>query len=124
MDYRTDDDIYRARLVYLGPPNYTLPVQLPYAQWVLFVVLAFTFCTIGIAIDKNVLSFSGGIAIAMFATAYIWGHVDPDMPARKLIEMAAVDWRPVRPIQAAALPRLSGRHIRFSYLNDSQGSPR
>ena len=39
MRLRTDDDIYRARLVYLGPPGYTLPVQLPYAQYGLFVIL-------------------------------------------------------------------------------------
>ena len=39
MRLRTDDDIYRARLVYLGPPGYTLPFQLPYAQYGLFVVL-------------------------------------------------------------------------------------
>ena len=39
MRLRTDDDIYRARLVYLGPPGYTLPVQLPYAQYGMFVLL-------------------------------------------------------------------------------------
>src|SRR5437762_13454498 len=39
MRLRTDDDIYRARLVYLGPPGYTLPIQLPYAQYGLFVLL-------------------------------------------------------------------------------------
>jgi hypothetical protein len=39
MRLRTDDDIYRARLVYLGPPGYTLPVHLPYAQYGMFVVL-------------------------------------------------------------------------------------
>ena len=33
MRLRTDDDIYRARLVYLGPPGYTLPIHLPYAQY-------------------------------------------------------------------------------------------
>ena len=39
MRLRTDDDIYRARLVYLGPPGYTLPIQLPYAQYGLFILL-------------------------------------------------------------------------------------
>ena len=39
MRLRTDDDIYRARLVYLGPPGYALPMHLPYAQYGLFVVL-------------------------------------------------------------------------------------
>ena len=39
MRLRTDDDIYRARLVYLGPPEYTLPVHLPYAQYGMFVAL-------------------------------------------------------------------------------------
>jgi len=40
MRLRTDDDIYRARLVYLGPPGYTLPVHLPYAQYGMFILLA------------------------------------------------------------------------------------
>ena len=39
MRLRTDDDIYRARLVYLGPPGYTLPMHLPYAQYGMFVLL-------------------------------------------------------------------------------------
>ena len=39
MRLRTDDDIYRARLVYLGPPGYTLPVHLPYAQYGMFMLL-------------------------------------------------------------------------------------
>ena len=39
MRLRTDDDIYRARLVYLGPPGYTLPIHLPYAQYGMFVLL-------------------------------------------------------------------------------------
>ena len=39
MRLRTDDDIYRARLVYLGPPGYTLPVHLPYTQYGMFMLL-------------------------------------------------------------------------------------
>ncbi len=43
MRLPTDDDIYRARLVYLGSPGYTLPVHLPYAQYVMFVHYLLTF---------------------------------------------------------------------------------
>jgi hypothetical protein len=46
MRLRTDDDIYRARLVYLGPPGYTLPVQLSYAQYGVFIVLVPAFMMI------------------------------------------------------------------------------
>src|SRR4029450_5825901 len=83
MRLRTDDDIYRARLVYLGPPGYTLPVQLPYAQYGLFVVLVPLYMGLHFLLTQTVDAFPAWeIALAMVTTSYIFRHVDPDRPAR------------------------------------------
>ncbi len=112
MKLRTDDDIYRARLVYLGPPGYTLPFQLPYAQWGLFAALAAGFTTIAVAVTGAAVSSGVAIAVAIFMTGYIWQHVDPDRPARKVIKVALTDWHRISP-PTQQLPRLSTHHIRF-----------
>jgi len=97
MRLRTDDDIYRARLVYLGPPGYTLPIQLPYAQYGLFVLLVPLFMLVRYLITWKVDLFPAyEIALAMVATSYIFRHVDPDRPARKVIHTALTDWRRTR----------------------------
>ncbi len=83
MRLRTDDDIYRARLVYLGPPGYTLPFQLPYAQYGLFVVLVPAFMFVHYLFTLHFDLFPAWeIALSMVATSYIFRHVDPDRPAR------------------------------------------
>ncbi len=97
MRLRTDDDIYRARLVYLGPPGYTLPFQLPYAQYGLFLLLVPLFVFIHWTFTLHVDLFPAWeIALAMVSTSYIFRHVDPDRPARKVIRTALTDWRRTR----------------------------
>lgn len=116
MKMRTDDDIYRARLVYLGPPGYTLPFQLPYAQYGLFVILAFGLTAAGVALTGTWKSAGAAVGVAIFLTAYIWGHVDPDRPARKVIKVAITDWKKIEPAKEQ-LPRLTAGHIRFSEIH-------
>ena len=83
MRLRTDDDIYRARLVYLGPPGYTLPIHLPYAQYGMFVFLVPLFMFVHYLITFDFDPFPAWeIALAMVATSYVFRHVDPDRPAR------------------------------------------
>jgi hypothetical protein len=94
MRLRTDDDIYRARLVYLGPPGYTLPIQLPYAQYGLFVALVPLFMGIHYLITFQFDPVPAWeIALAMVTTSFIWRYVDPDRPARTVIRTALTDWR-------------------------------
>ena len=94
MRLRTDDDIYRARLVYLGPPGYTLPFQLSYAQYGLFVLLVPVFMAIHYLFSFKVDLFPAWeIALAMVTTSYVFRHVDPDRPARMVIRTALTDWR-------------------------------
>ncbi len=97
MRLRTDDDIYRARLLYLGPPGYTLPVQLPYAQYGLFALLVPLFMLIHYSFTLTVDLFPAWeIALAMVSTSLIFRYVDPDRPARMVIRTALTDWRRTR----------------------------
>lgn len=103
MRLRTDDDIYRARLVYLGPPGYTLPIQLSYAQYGVFAILVpfFMLCHGSI----NLLIYSQftfevfpawEISLAMVSTSLIFRYVDPDRPARMVVRTALTDWKHTR----------------------------
>ncbi len=97
MRLRTDDDIYRARLVYLGPPGYTLPIQLSYAQYGVFVVLVPLFMFVHYLFTLHFDLFPAWeIALAIVATSFIFRHVDPDRPARMVIRTALTDWRTAR----------------------------
>jgi hypothetical protein len=97
MRLRTDDDIYRARLLYLGPPGYTLPVQLPYAQYGLFALLVPLFMLVHYSFTLKVDLFPAWeIALAMVSTSLIFRYVDPDRPARMVIRTALTDWRRTR----------------------------
>src|SRR3954466_1793255 len=115
MRLRTDDDIYRPRLVYLGPPGYTLPVHLPYAQYGMFVlpVPGFMFLhyllTFGAAPSP-----AWEIALPRVPPSYVFRHVDPDRPARSVIRTALTDWRRTRePTVEQRDPRLVATRIRI-----------
>lgn len=113
MRLRTDDDIYRARLVYLGPPGYTLPVQLPYAQYGLFALLVPLYMVIFKVFRGTWDPFPAWeIALAIVTTSYVFRHVDPDRPARMVIRTALTDWRRTRePVTERCDPRLVARRV-------------
>lgn len=115
MRLRTDDDIYRARLLYLGPPGYTLPVQLPYAQYGLFALLVPLFMLVHYSFTLKVDLFPAWeIALAMVSTSLIFRYVDPDRPARMVIRTALTDWRRTRePSSEHREPRLVASKIRI-----------
>ena len=120
MRLRTDDDIYRARLVYLGPPGYTLPIQLPYAQYGVFVLLVPLFVLFHGLINMMIYSAfrpeifpAWEIALAMVATSLIFRYVDPDRPARMVVRTALTDWRQTRePRTEQPDPRLVANRVR------------
>lgn len=116
MRLRTDDDIYRARLVYLGPPGYTLPIQLPYAQYGVFILLVPLFMLLhaglNLAIYSNVHSSdfvfpAWEISLAMVSTSLVFRYVDPDRPARMVVRTTLTDWRHTRE------PRVEHRDARL-----------
>src|SRR5215510_14282069 len=115
MRLRTDDDIYRARLVYLGPPGYTLPVQLPYAQYGMFVLLVPVYVFIHYLFTFTVDLFPAWeIALAIVSTSLIFRFVDPDRPARMVIRTALTDWRHTRePSIEVREPRLVATRVRI-----------
>ncbi|GAB7041609.1 MULTISPECIES: hypothetical protein [Catenuloplanes] len=114
MRLRTDDDIYRARLVYLGPPGYTLPIHLPYAQYGVFILLVPFFMFLHWLVTFEVEAFPAWeIALAMVSTSFIFRYVDPDRPARAVIRTALTDWRRTRePAVEQRDPRLVAARIR------------
>lgn len=114
MRLRTDDDIYRARLVYLGPPGYTLPVHLPYAQYGLFMLLVPLYVFIHWLFTLKVELFPAWeIALAIVTTSFVFRYVDPDRPARMVIRTALTDWRRTRePATEQRDPRLVATRIR------------
>jgi hypothetical protein len=115
MKLRTDDDIYRARLVYLGPPGYTLPVQLPYAQYGMFLLLVPVYMFLHFLISGEFDPIPAWeIALAMVTTSLIWRYVDPDRPARQVIRTALTDWRGSGRsalVREERIPRLAARHV-------------
>ena len=115
MRLRTDDDIYRARLVYLGPPGYTLPVHLPYAQYGLFMLLVPLYMFIHYLFSFQVELFPAWeIALAIVSTSLVFRYVDPDRPARMVIRTAVTDWRRTREPRAEQRePRLVAHRIRI-----------
>ncbi|MFV2086909.1 MULTISPECIES: hypothetical protein [Micromonosporaceae] len=115
MRLRTDDDIYRARLVYLGPPGYTLPIHLPYAQYGVFILLVPLYMFIHWAFTFTVELFPAWeIALAIVTTSFIFRYVDPDRPARMVVRTALTDWRRTRePATEQRDPRLIASHIRI-----------
>src|ERR687895_2402280 len=114
MRLRTDDGIYRAKLVYLGPPGYTLPVQLPYAQYGLFMLLVPLYVFVHYLFTFDVELFPAWeIALAVVTTSFIFRYVDPDRPARMVVRTALTDWRRTRePASEQQDPRLSASRIR------------
>lgn len=114
MRLRTDDDIYRARLVYLGPPGYTLPIQLPYAQYGMFLLLVpfYMFIHYLFTLEIEVVP-AWEIALAMVTTSFIWRHVDPDRPARTVIRTALTDWRGAKAVsgEEQRAPKLVARSV-------------
>jgi len=115
MRLRTDDDIYRARLVYLGPPGYTLPIQLSYAQYGIFVILVPVFMVIHYLFTFHFDLFPAWeIALAVVTTSFIFRHVDPDRPARMVIRTALTDWHTTRePATEKKEARLTAKRIRI-----------
>jgi hypothetical protein len=113
MRLSTDDDVYRARLVYLGPPGYALPVHLPYAQYGLFAVLVVVFVGVRYLLTWSVDLIPGWeIGAAMFTTSVVFRYVDPDRPVRTLLRVAATDWRRLPDIDRdRPLPRLVARRV-------------
>jgi hypothetical protein len=117
VDLRTDDDIYRARLTYLGPPGYTLPVHLPYAQWGLFAVLVPLYMAIHSLVMWQRPDIIPGyeIALAMVTASVVFRHVNPDRPARQVIRTALTDWHQTKTVDAHEIrePTLRASNIRI-----------
>jgi hypothetical protein len=115
MRLRTDDDIYRARLLYLGPPGYTLPVHLPYGQYGAFAAILALFMLLRWVFTGDVELFpSIEIALALVATSLIFRYVDADRPATTVLRTLLTDWKHTRDAgQETRIPTFTTRSIRL-----------
>lgn len=111
MRLRDDDDIHRARLVYLGPPNYSLPFHYTYAQYGVFFGIAFVLIVGGLLLFGTPKVIGYSLALAWVLTAGIWRFVNADQPARAVVKVLATDWKPSRDDKETKAGRLTARHI-------------
>jgi hypothetical protein len=94
MRLRPDDDIYRARLLFLGPKGFTLPVHLPYVAYPLFAVVLAVMIILRKLITGTIDLFPAiEIALSIVVTSVILRQVTPDRPVRAVLRTAATDWR-------------------------------
>lgn len=94
MRLRPDDDIYRARLLFLGPKGFTLPVHLPYVAYPLFALVLAALVGLRWVTTGSVDLFPGiEIALAIVLTSVILRQVSPDRPIRTVVRTATTDWR-------------------------------
>lgn len=115
MELRTDDEIHRVRMVYLGPPGYTFPWRFTYGQYALMAALTAIWALVISLITRDVtMGVPFGLAVALFMTTWISRQSNPDLPLLKVIKVTAFDWRSFRSPPAAPLPRRGARHIRFT----------
>lgn len=94
MRLRPDDDIYRARLLFLGPKGFTFPVHLPYVAYPLFAVVLSVIMVVRYLVTGTVDLFPAiEIALSIVLTSLILRQVSPDRPVRAVLRTAATDWR-------------------------------
>jgi hypothetical protein len=90
-------------------------VQLPYAQYGLFMLLVPLYVFIHYLFTFKVELFPAWeIALAIVSTSLVFRYVDPDRPARMVIRTALTDWRRTREPRAEQRePRLVATRIRI-----------
>jgi hypothetical protein len=114
MRLKTDDAIWRVRLVWLGPDEFTMPIQLPYAQYGLWVCLAFPCALAGWLLTHSFLSFGTSLCVAAGLTFAVYSRVDPDQTARQVLAMTLTDWRRTPPPATVRLPTATTRKVRIT----------
>lgn len=112
MKLETDDEIYRAKLVYLGPPGYSLPFHLSYAQYGVFAVILIALVLVGVLVFASLVVIGPCVAIALGLTHTVFQYVDPDQPARAVAKTFFTDWRRMGS-REGRVPALAARHIKI-----------
>lgn len=111
MDLRDDDDIHRARLLWLGPTDYTLPIHLPYAQWGMFAAITAVLSFLLVLVTGDWIWIGAAIGGGMFLTHYLWRFVNPDRPARTVLRTLAMDTKTIKATEGEQLPSLVASNI-------------
>lgn len=125
MKLETDDPIYRAKLYYLGPPGYTLPINLTYAQIGVFVAILTVLLIVGLLLFRSLMVIGSSLAIADGLTHVVFRYVDADLPAFKVIKTTLTDWKRMgTPERRVAGVRTSHIRIRTEITEPADGGDR
>jgi len=109
MRLRPDDDIYRAKLLFLGPKGFTLPVHLPYVAYPLFMVVLAVVILIRFMLTGHVDKFPAiEISLSIVLTSLILRQVSPDRPVRAVLRVDWAGWVAASPWTSCATTRSSG----------------
>ncbi len=114
MRLESDDDLYRVRIKFLGPPGWTLPVHFTYPQIGVFALIVAILEATGSVIFDGKWFVGPFIALALGATWLLFRFVDADVPVRHVVKAAAADCQRLTPAAAGdetRLPRLTASNI-------------
>ncbi len=112
---QSDNEVYTARKVYLGPPGFTLPFQWTYAQ------VGFTAGTTlsagwlaGVVMNLPGWFVSCVMGATIFASSLIFKFIDAEWRIRDVLRTVLTDWRSITPARAQRTTEVRTTHIQIS----------
>lgn len=114
MRLQSDDDLYKVKIVYLGPSGWTLPLHFTYPQIGVFAAITAILLITGSLVFSDNWFVGPFIAVALGLSWFIFRFVDADVPVRKVLKAAAADCQRIGPgpePDETKLPSLTGRNI-------------
>jgi hypothetical protein len=108
MQRRTDDDVLRTQLPFLGPKGFTLPVRWTFVQWGVGTAIVLPLSVIALLISPYLLGMA--IAVGGFTAWLICRQISPDRPARAVARTIVTGWR----VPRAPRDNQPGKPLRFS----------
>lgn len=105
---RTDDEILRTKLPFLGPKGFTLPFRWTFTQWGIGAAIVLPLSFIALLINPYLLGMA--IAVGGFAAFLVCRQISADRPARAVIWSIATGWR----VPRAPRDDQPGKPLRFS----------
>jgi len=97
MRLRTDDDIRKVRMVWMGPERVTLPFQLTYVQWAVGAAITALFIALSRLVVGDWWWTGVAFALSLVANTVLFKHVDHDRPVHTVLRTAVTDWRYTAP---------------------------
>jgi hypothetical protein len=93
MRMKTDDDVYRARVIFLGPKGFTLPFRLPFITYVTGAALLVVSVLVRLALTGGLGFPTWEICFTLLGTWAIHRSISPDRPVRAVLSTWVHGWR-------------------------------